>query len=84
VIADLARLPRDRPYLRCSGGGGRRRRAARRIRSGGRGLQDGRHHQAVPHAVAHGRRAGRDQRCARQHGGGQLAVAHVSDLRCNR
>ena len=46
--------------------------AARRGRPVGRGAVEG-----VPDALAHGRRAGRHRRRARQHVRGQLALAHV-------
>ena len=40
-------------------------------------MQDGVRHEVVPDAIAHGGGAGRDQRGAREHDRGRLAVARV-------
>ena len=56
----------------------RRRRGHARVAAAGRGRLQGRGAvQGVSDALAHGGRAGRHRRRARQHGRGQLAVAHV-------
>ena len=77
ILGNDERVRIHRSHLRRGRRGSGRRRPARHARARRAGVVDGLLEQGVSDAQPHGRRAGRHQRRARQHGPGRLAVAHV-------